>query len=101
MLQGGDCAETFDECTSENIVAKLKILLQMSLVMIYGLKKPVVRVGRMAGQYAKPRSADTETRDGVSLPSFRGDLVNRSGFTTANAFPGPADDPARLRTRGV
>ena len=79
VLQGGDCAETFDECTSENIVAKLKILLQMSLVVLYGLKKPVVRVGRMAGQYAKPRSADTETRDGVSLPSFRGDLVNRSG----------------------
>ncbi len=52
VLQGGDCAETFDECTSENIVAKLKILLQMSLVMLYGLKKPVVRVGRMAGQYA-------------------------------------------------
>ena len=81
VLQGGDCAETFDECTSENIVAKLKILLQMSLVMLYGLKKPVVRVGRMAGQYAKPRSADTETRDGQALPSFRGDLVNRSPFT--------------------
>ena len=68
VLQGGDCAETFDECTSENIVAKLKILLQMSVVMLYGLKKPVVRIGRMAGQYAKPRSADTETRDGASLP---------------------------------
>ena len=65
VLQGGDCAETFDECTSENIVAKLKILLQMSLVMLHGLKKPVVRVGRMAGQYAKPRSADTET---IGLP---------------------------------
>ncbi len=89
VLQGGDCAETFDECTSENIVAKLKILLQMSLVMIYGLKKPVVRVGRMAGQYAKPRSADTETRDGVSLPSFRGDLVNRSGFTSDEREPDP------------
>jgi 3-deoxy-7-phosphoheptulonate synthase len=77
VLQGGDCAESFDDCTSENIVSKLKILLQMSVVMLYGLKKPVVRVGRMAGQYAKPRSADTETRDGISLPSFRGDLVNR------------------------
>ena len=87
VLQGGDCAETFEQCTSENIVAKLKILLQMSLVMLYGLKKPVIRVGRMAGQYAKPRSADTETRDGVTLPSFRGDLVNRSGFTERNAFP--------------
>jgi 3-deoxy-7-phosphoheptulonate synthase len=89
VLQGGDCAETFDECTSENIVAKLKILLQMSLVMLYGLKKPVVRVGRMAGQYAKPRSADTETRDGTSLPSFRGDLVNRSPFTADDRNPDP------------
>jgi 3-deoxy-7-phosphoheptulonate synthase len=89
VLQGGDCAETFDECTSENIVDKLKILLQMSLVMIYGLKKPVVRVGRMAGQYAKPRSADTETRDGTTLPSFRGDLVNRSGFTPDDRIPDP------------
>jgi 3-deoxy-7-phosphoheptulonate synthase len=89
VLQGGDCAETFDECTSENIVAKLKILLQMSLVMLYGLKKPVVRVGRMAGQYAKPRSADTETRDGKSLPSFRGDLVNRSPFTAQDRIPDP------------
>jgi 3-deoxy-7-phosphoheptulonate synthase len=89
VLQGGDCAETFDECTSENIVAKLKILLQMSLVMLYGLKRPVVRIGRMAGQYAKPRSADTETRDGTTLPSFRGDLVNRSPFTTDDRIPDP------------
>lgn len=89
VLQGGDCAETFDECTSENIVAKLKILLQMSLVMLYGMKKPVVRVGRMAGQYAKPRSADTETRDGKTLPSFRGDLVNRNAFTDADRIPEP------------
>ena len=89
VLQGGDCAETFDECTSENIVAKLKILLQMSLVLLYGLKKPVVRVGRMAGQYAKPRSADTETRDGKTLPSFRGDLVNRNAFTDADRIPEP------------
>jgi len=89
VLQGGDCAETFDECTSDNIVAKLKILLQMSLVMLYGLKKPVVRVGRMAGQYAKPRSADTETRDGTTLPSFRGDLVNRNPFTAEDRVPDP------------
>ena len=89
ILQGGDCAETFDECTSEDIVAKLKILLQMSLVILYGLKKPVVRVGRMAGQYAKPRSADTETREGESLPSFRGDLVNRNPFTAADRVPDP------------
>ena len=89
VLQGGDCAETFDECTSENIVAKLKILLQMSLVMLFGLKKPVIRVGRMAGQYAKPRSADTETRDGKALPSFRGDLVNRLPFTAEDRIPDP------------
>ena len=89
ILQGGDCAETFDECTSEDIVAKLKILLQMSLVMLFGMKKPVVRVGRMAGQYAKPRSADIETRDGESLPSFRGDLINRSPFTSADRVPDP------------
>ncbi|MEE4161109.1 MAG: 3-deoxy-7-phosphoheptulonate synthase class II [Woeseiaceae bacterium] len=89
VLQGGDCAETFAECTSENIVAKLKILLQMSVVMLYGMKKPIVRVGRMAGQYAKPRSADTETRDGESLPSFRGDLVNRSPFTAEDRIPDP------------
>ncbi|MEM1175827.1 MAG: 3-deoxy-7-phosphoheptulonate synthase class II [Pseudomonadota bacterium] len=89
ILQGGDCAETFDECTSEDIVAKLKILLQMSLVILFGMKKPVVRVGRMAGQYAKPRSADLETRDGVSLPSFRGDLVNRSPFTADDRIPDP------------
>src|SRR5690606_11690795 len=78
LLQGGDCAESFDECTSENIVQQLKILLQMSLVMLVGLKKPVIRVGRLAGQYAKPRSADFETRAGVSLPSYRGDIINRS-----------------------
>ncbi len=89
VLQGGDCAESFDECTSENIVAKLKILLQMSLVMLYGLKKPVVRIGRMAGQYTKPRSADTETRDDKTLPSFRGDLVNRSPFTADDRVPDP------------
>jgi len=89
VLQGGDCAETFDECTSENIVAKLKILLQMSLVMIYGLKRPIVRIGRMAGQYAKPRSADLETRDGRSFPSFRGDLVNRAPFTEQDRTPDP------------
>lgn len=89
VLQGGDCAESFDDCTSESIVAKLKILLQMSLVMLHGLKMPVVRVGRMAGQYAKPRSADTETIAGTSLPSFRGDLVNRSPFTSDDRIPDP------------
>ncbi len=89
ILQGGDCAETFDDCTSDNIAQKLKILLQMSVVMLYGLKRPIVRIGRMAGQYAKPRSDDLETRDQTSLPSFRGDLVNREPFTTADRTPDP------------
>lgn len=90
ILQGGDCAETFADCQSDPIARKLKILLQMSLVMLHGMKKPVVRVGRMAGQYAKPRSADTETRDGVTLPSYRGDNVNRPGFTAADREADPA-----------
>ena len=89
LLQGGDCAESFAECSSENVVQKLKILLQMSLVLVMGLRKPVIRVGRMAGQYAKPRSADQEMRDGVSLPSYRGDLVNRSTFTAEDREPDP------------
>jgi len=89
LLQGGDCAETFGECESDQIAKKLKILLQMSLVLLHGLKKPIIRVGRMAGQYAKPRSADTETRDGVTLPSFRGDLVNRPEFTAEAREPDP------------
>ena len=89
LLQGGDCAETFADCESGQIARKLKILLQMSLVLLHGLKKPVIRVGRFAGQYAKPRSADTETRDGVTLPSYRGDLVNRPGFSAAEREPDP------------
>ncbi|MCE3286205.1 MAG: phospho-2-dehydro-3-deoxyheptonate aldolase [Steroidobacteraceae bacterium] len=89
LLQGGDCAETFADCESDQIARKLKILLQMSLVLLHGLKKPVIRVGRLAGQYAKPRSADTETRDGVTLPCYRGDLVNRPGFTASEREPDP------------
>src|SRR5262245_40287390 len=89
VLQGGDCAESFEDCQSDNIAKKLKILLQMSLVLLYGLKKPVIRIGRMAGQYAKPRSAETETRDGITLPSYRGDIVNRPGFTAAEREPDP------------
>jgi 3-deoxy-7-phosphoheptulonate synthase len=89
LLQGGDCAESFDDCQSDLIAIKLKILLQMSVVMLHGMKKPIIRVGRMAGQYAKPRSADTETRDGVTLPSYRGDLVNRIGFTLEDRVPDP------------
>ena len=89
LLQGGDCAESFEDCESDTIAQKLKILLQMSLVLLHGLKVPIIRVGRMAGQYAKPRSADTETRDGVTLPSYRGDLVNRAPFTAADREPDP------------
>ncbi len=90
VLQGGDCAESFDDCDSDKIAQKLKILLQMSLVLLHGLKKPIVRIGRMAGQYAKPRSADTETRDGLTLPSYRGDLVNRPAFTAVDREPDPS-----------
>ncbi|CAN5542775.1 3-deoxy-7-phosphoheptulonate synthase class II [soil metagenome] len=89
LLQGGDCAESFDDCRSESIAAKLKILLQMSLVLVHGTRKPVIRVGRIAGQYAKPRSAETETRGGVTLPAYRGDIVNRDPFTAADREPDP------------
>ena len=77
LLQGGDCGERFDYCRPETIAGKLKILLKMSLILIFGRSQRVIRVGRFAGQYTKPRSAATETRDGVTLPSYRGDLVNR------------------------
>ena len=80
LLQGGDCSESFEDCESPIIAIKLKILLQMSLVLIHGAQKQVIRVVRLAGQFAKPRSKDMETRDGVSLPSYRGDLVNRLPF---------------------
>ena len=89
ILQGGDCAETFDGCTSEVISNRLKVLLQMSLVLVHGLRLPVVRIGRFAGQYAKPRSADSEERDGVSLPSYRGDIVNGPEFTAEARIPDP------------
>ena len=87
VLQGGDCAETLADCRAETITNKLKILLQMSLVLVHGLKKPVVRIGRFAGQYAKPRSSATETREvhgqKVTLPSYFGDLFNSADFTAA------------------
>jgi len=89
VLQGGDCAETMADCRSEPIVNKLKILLKMSLVLILGGRKPVVRVGRFAGQYAKPRSSPTEVRGGVELPSYFGDLVNRADFTPEARRPDP------------
>jgi 3-deoxy-7-phosphoheptulonate synthase len=89
ILQGGDCAESFNDCRSEIITNKLKILLQMSLVLLHGMHKPIVRIGRIAGQYAKPRSADLETINGITLPSYRGDLVNLSEFTEASRTPNP------------
>jgi 3-deoxy-7-phosphoheptulonate synthase len=92
LLQGGDCAETFAECRSGAIAAKLKILLQMSLVLVHGGRHRVIRVGRFAGQYAKPRTEDLETFGGVTLPAYRGDLVNGIAFTAEDRRP----DPARL-----
>ena len=89
VLQGGDCAESFDDCRSEPIAAKLKILLQMSLVLVHGTRKPVIRIGRIAGQYAKPRSADVETRGDITLPAYRGDIINRDAFTSADREPDP------------
>jgi 3-deoxy-7-phosphoheptulonate synthase len=89
LLQAGDCAESFAECSSDVISNRLKVLLQMSLVLVHGLRLPVVRVGRFAGQYAKPRSTDMETRDGIALPSYRGDIVNAPGFTAAERTPDP------------
>jgi 3-deoxy-7-phosphoheptulonate synthase len=92
LLQGGDCAESFADCASPIISNRLKVLLQMSLVLVHGLKQPVLRVGRFAGQYAKPRSADMETREGITLPSFRGDVINDPAFTPEARRP----DPQRL-----
>ena len=92
LLQGGDCAELFSECQPSIVANRLKVLLQMSLIMLHGLEMPVLRIGRFAGQYAKPRSEDIETIDGVSLPSYRGDLVNAPEFTQSARTP----DPNRL-----
>jgi 3-deoxy-7-phosphoheptulonate synthase len=89
LLQGGDCAESFADCSSAVVSNRLKVLLQMSLVLVHGLRLPVVRVGRFAGQYAKPRSADSETRDGLTLPSYRGDMVNGPEFDPAARAPDP------------
>jgi 3-deoxy-7-phosphoheptulonate synthase len=89
LLQGGDCSESFEDCESSAIAAKLKILLQMSLVLVQGGKKRVIRVGRFAGQYAKPRSAEIETKNGLTLPSFRGDMINRADFDLAERTPNP------------
>ena len=92
LLQGGDCAEQFADCRKSTVESKLKILLQMSLVLTWGARIPVIRMGRMAGQYAKPRSKDTETIDGLELPSYRGDNINSS----APKADERAADPQRL-----
>ncbi len=92
VLQGGDCAETFAELTADNIRDKIKTILQMAVVLTYGASMPIVKMGRMAGQYAKPRSSDTETRDGVTLPAYRGDIVNGHDFSEESRTP----DPQRL-----
>ncbi|HEY3016488.1 MAG TPA: 3-deoxy-7-phosphoheptulonate synthase class II [Nocardioides sp.] len=92
LLQGGDCAETFAGVTADNVRNKLRVLLQMAVVLTYAASVPVVKVGRIAGQYAKPRSSDNETRDGVTLPAYRGDAVNGFEFTAESRTP----DPHRL-----
>src|SRR5687768_1004600 len=92
LLQGGDCAETFAGVTADNVRNKLRVLLQMAVVLTYAASVPVVKLGRLAGQYAKPRSSDLETRDGITLPAYRGDAVNGFDFTDAARVP----DPQRL-----
>ena len=92
LLQGGDCAETFAGVTAENVRAKLQVLLQMAVVLTYAASVPVVKLGRIAGQYAKPRSSDVEVRNGVALPAYRGDAVNGFPFTPESRVP----DPQRL-----
>ena len=92
LLQGGDCAETFAGVTADNVRNKLRVLLQMAVVLTYAASVPVVKVGRLAGEYAKPRSSDTETREGITLPAYRGDAVNGFDFTAESRVP----DPQRL-----
>ncbi|MGG7646275.1 class II 3-deoxy-7-phosphoheptulonate synthase [Rhodovulum sp. YNF3179] len=89
LLQGGDCAESFAEFDADSIRDTFRVMLQMAVVLTYGAKCPVVKVGRMAGQFAKPRSAPTETKDGVELPSYRGDIINDIDFTSAARIPDP------------
>src|SRR3546814_8721087 len=89
LLQGGDCAESFAEFRADNIRDTFRVLLQMAVVLTYGASCPVVKVGRMAGQFAKPRSADDETVGDVTLPSYRGDNINGMDFTSAARLPDP------------
>ncbi|MBZ8119353.1 3-deoxy-7-phosphoheptulonate synthase class II [Roseovarius sp. LXJ103] len=89
LLQGGDCAEAFDQFSADAIRDTFKVMLQMAMVLTYGAKVPVVKVGRMAGQFAKPRSAPMETVGGTELPSYRGDIINELAFTEAGRIPDP------------
>ncbi|PCE14209.1 phospho-2-dehydro-3-deoxyheptonate aldolase [Microbacterium sp. SZ1] len=92
LLQGGDCAETFAGATADQIRNRIKTVLQMAVVLTYGASMPIVKMGRMAGQFAKPRSSDTETRGDVTLPAYRGDIVNGYDFTEGSRQA----DPGRL-----
>ena len=92
VLQGGDCAETFDGSTADAVRGKLQTLLQMAVVLTFGARVPVIKIGRMAGQFAKPRSATAEVRDGTELPAYRGDAINGLDFTAAARTP----DPGRM-----
>jgi 3-deoxy-7-phosphoheptulonate synthase len=89
LLQGGDCAESFQEFSADNIRDTFKVMLQMAMVLTYGAKVPVVKVGRMAGQFAKPRSAPTEIQGGLELPSYRGDIINELEFSVKARQPNP------------
>jgi 3-deoxy-7-phosphoheptulonate synthase len=93
-LQGGDCAESFSDFTANIIRDTFRVLLQMAVVLTFGAQLPVVKLGRMGGQYAKPRSSDAETVDGETHPSYRGDIINGPDFTAAARAP----DPARMET---
>lgn len=94
LLQGGDCAESFDELGQMPVESTFRVILQMAVVLTYAAACPVIKVGRIAGQFAKPRSSDTETIQGVTLPSYRGDIINGAEFNTAARTP----DPERLLT---
>ena len=89
LLQGGDCAESFAEFHADKIRDTFRVLLQMSVALTFAASCPIVKVGRMAGQYAKPRSSDTETKDGVALPSYRGDIINGISFDEKSRIPDP------------
>ncbi|MCY3725159.1 MAG: 3-deoxy-7-phosphoheptulonate synthase, partial [Rhodobacteraceae bacterium] len=94
LLQGGDCAESFQEYNADSIRDTFRVLLQMAIILTFGAKRPIVKIGRMAGQFAKPRSSSVETVDGVELPSYRGDMINDIEFNESSRIP----DPERMLT---